>query len=140
MQLANDIKNEVRAAKKMRLPWWGVLIGIIGSFLCAWLFDQFGRLNIALPTLSCIAVLGFLIALKWKLRRQVWFWIAMTIIAALHVPLILFVPWTTKWVPAMAIAAIDSADFIVLLAVLSVVEKSMEGPNTSERRAAPRDS
>jgi len=73
------------------------------------------------------------IAMRWKLRRHVWFWIMMTLIAALHVSLILFVPWTTKWVPALAIAAIDSADLIVMLAILSVVGKFVEGPKTSER-------
>jgi hypothetical protein len=57
----------------------------------------------------------------------------MTIVAALHVPLMLFVPWTSKWVPALAIAAIDSADLIVMLAILSVVGKYMEGPKTAER-------
>jgi len=45
----------------------------------------------------------------------------------------LFVPWTSKWVPALAIAAIDSADLIVMLAILSVVGKYMEGPKTAER-------
>jgi hypothetical protein len=39
------------------------------------------------------------IALRWKLRQQVWFWITMTILAALHLPLILLVPWSTKWIP-----------------------------------------
>jgi hypothetical protein len=40
MSLANDVGGEIKAAKKLRLPWWGVLCGIIGSFLCAWLFDD----------------------------------------------------------------------------------------------------
>jgi hypothetical protein len=44
----------------------------------------------------------------------------------------LFVPWTSEWVPA-SIAAIDSADLIVMLAILSVVGKYMEGPKTAER-------
>ena len=78
-------------------------------------------------------MLGFAIAVQRKLRRRVWFWITMTIIAILHVPLILFVPWTTKWVPAIAIAAIDSADLIVMLTILSLVGKFMEGSKTSER-------
>lgn len=41
-------------------------------------------------------------------------------------------------VPAIAIAVIDSADFRVLLAFLSVAVKLMEGPNTSET-CAPHD-
>jgi len=52
----------------------------------------------------------------------------MSIMAALHVPLILFVPWTTQWVPALAIAAIDSVDFFVILAILSILGNFMEGP------------
>jgi hypothetical protein len=128
MPLTNDIKNNVKAAEKMRLPWWAVLCLIIGALPIYWLFDHFGRLNIALPTLNCVAMLGFAVAVKWKLRRHVWFWITMTIFVALHVPLILFVPWTTMWVPAIAIAAIDSADLIAMLAILSVVEKFIQRP------------
>ena len=68
-------------------------------------------------------MLGLAVAIKWKLRRRAWFWGTMAILAALHVPLILFVSWTTKWVPAIAIAAIDSVDLIVMLAILAVVGK-----------------
>jgi hypothetical protein len=127
-----DFKNEIRAAKKIRLPWWVQLCLLIGSGLSAALFDHFGRLDLVLPVLNSIVVLGFLVALKWKLRRFVWFWITVTIVAALHVPLILVIPWTTKWVPALAIAVIDTADFCVLLAILSVIGKFVQQPVTSE--------
>ena len=133
MRLVKDLKNEVKAARKMRLPWWGLLFWIIGSFLCAWLFDDFGKLELVLPTLNIIAVLGFMLVLKRKLWPHAWFWITMAVLAAIHAPLIVFVPWTTKWVPATAIATIDSADFIVMLAILSCVGKSMEGPNNFKR-------
>lgn len=52
----------------------------------------------------------------------------MTVIAALHVPLILFVPWTTKWIPAIVIIAIGPADLYAMLAILSVVGKLTESP------------
>lgn len=122
-----DLKNDIRAAKKIRLPGWLLICLVIGSALSAALFDHFGRLDLELPVLNSIAVLGLLVALKWKLRRRAWFWITMSIIAALHVPLILLVPWTTKWVPALAIAAIDSVDFYVILAILSVLGNIIEG-------------
>jgi hypothetical protein len=132
MSVSTGIKNEIKAAQKLRLPWWGVLCIIVGSVPTYWLFDHFGRLSLALPTLNCIAVLGFMIVLKWKLRRHAWFWIAMAVIAALHALLIWYVPWTTKWVPALAIAAIDSVDFCVILWVLAAVGRLMEGPNAHE--------
>ena len=133
MSLVNDVKNDIKAAKKIWLPWWAVLCGIIGSTLSAWLFDHFGKLNLMLPTWNSIAVLGFAIATKWKFRRHAWFWITMIVIAALHVPLILFVPWGTRWVPALAIAVIDSADLCLILWILVVVGKTMKEPKTAKR-------
>jgi hypothetical protein len=128
MLLANDVKNDIKAAKKMpRLPWWGVLCIIIGGLPVVWLFDHFGRLNLFLPTFNSIAVLGLMLALKRKLWRHAWFWGTVAILAALHVPLILYVPWTTKWIPALAIAAIDSGDLIVMLAILAAVGRFVEG-------------
>jgi hypothetical protein len=102
------------------------------------LFDHFGRLNMALPVLNCMAVFGFLIALKWQLRRRIWFWCILIFIAALHVPLILLIPWTNQWVPALAIGAIDSADFCVIVWVLAAVGRVMEAPKAANQRS-PRD-
>ena len=132
MQLANDVKSDIKAAKKLRMPGWAVVCGIIVSFLCAQLFDRFGKLNLVLPILNSIGVLGFMIAFKRKLWRHAWFWGTMAVIAALHVPLILFVPWGTKWVPALAIAVIDSADFCLILWILAVVGKLMGAQKAAE--------
>lgn len=121
MSLASDVKSDIRGAKKLRLPWWGVLCVVIGALPVYWLFDHFGRLNIALPILNVVAVLGFMLALKRKLWPHAWFWIVMTVVAVLHVPLILFVPWTARWTPALLIAAIDSLDFCLILWILAVV-------------------
>ena len=84
MQIADDIKDDIKAARKMRLrlPWWGVLCAIIGGLPIVWLFDHFGKFNLFLPTFNCVAVLGLAIAVKWSLRRRTWFWITMTILAA----------------------------------------------------------
>ena len=132
MQLASGIKNDIKAAQKIRLPWWvSLCLGIV-SLPIYWSFDHLGKLDIALPTLNCILVLGFVVAVKWKWRWHVWFWITMAVLAMLHVPLVLFVPWTTKWVPALAIAGIDSVDLIVMLAILAVVEKLVGESKASE--------
>ena len=133
MSLANNVRSDIRAAKKLRLPWWGVLCLIIGSFLCAWLFDAFGNLALVVPILNSILVIAFMLALKRKLWRYAWFWGTMAVIAALHIPLTLFVPWTTRWVPALAIAVLDSVDFCLILWVLAVVEKFMREPKGAER-------
>ena len=121
-----DFKNDMKAAMKMRLPWWGVLSWMVACAIMAFPLIEIGRFDLVMPTVMSIAVLGVTIAVKWKLRRCAWFWITMAFCAALHVPLILFVPWTTKWVPAPAIAAVSSADLIVMLMVIDVVYRFME--------------
>jgi hypothetical protein len=117
---------------QMRLPWWGILCVMIGSLPLYLLFVYFKRFDLARPTLTSVAMVAIAIAMRWKLRRHAWFWGTMVILAALHVPLILFVPWTTKWVPAFVIIPIGLADLYVMLWVLSVVGKFMEGSETSE--------
>jgi hypothetical protein len=101
--------------------------------LIEWLLIDLGRFDLGLPVLNSIAVVGYTIALKRKLGRHVWFWITMAILAALHVPLVLFVPWTTMWVPALAIAAIDSGDLILMLTILSVVSNLVGEQKNTER-------
>ena len=132
MSIIQAIKNDIREAKAIRIPWWGMLCWMATCGLIELLLLRLGRFDLGLPALNSIAVVGFAIALKRKLGQHVWFWGIMAVIAALHVPLVLFVPWGTMWVPALAIAAIDSVDLIAILAILAVVGRFMEGPKASE--------
>jgi hypothetical protein len=127
VSVASDTKKDIRSAKKLRLPRWAILPWILVGTLTCWLFDHFEKLDLALPTLISIGLLGFILVLKRKLWRQGWFWIVMTFIAAAHVELILLIPWTTKWVPAAFIAGIATVDLIVVLAILNYVGKLSEG-------------
>ncbi len=87
----------------MRLPWWGVLFVIIATFLIGLLFDHFGKFALARPTLVSVAIIIITVAMRWKLKGRVWFWVTMAFLAALHVPLILLIPWTANWVPALSL-------------------------------------
>ena len=114
--------------KQMRLSWRGVLYVMLGTAVLAFLFISFGRFELARPTMVSVAMVGLAIKMRWKLRTHVWFWITVTILAALHLPLILFVPWTTRWIPAVLIAPIGIADLYAMLWVISVVAKSKGEP------------
>lgn len=135
MPLADDIKSDIKAAKRVRLPGWVILCGGFSCFSLGFLFAHFGKLGLALPTFCSVGVLGFTIAVKWKLRRRVWFWVTMTVLGAFHVLLVLSVPWTTNWVPGLFIAPILGVDFYAMLWILAVVGKLMQEPKSTERGA-----
>jgi len=119
--------------KQLRLPWWGVLCVIAGTILFGLLFLEFGRLDLARPSLITAAIMVLAIIMRWRLKRHVWFWITMVILAALHFPLILFVPWTTRWIPAFVTIPIGIADLYLVLWVLSTVEKLMGEQKAAEK-------
>jgi hypothetical protein len=112
--------------RRMRLPWWGSLCVIFGTVLLGLIFVHFGRFDLARPSLISVGMVAIAIALRWKLRQHLWFWITMTILAAVHVPLIFLLPLTTKWIPAIVIAPVGVADLCLMLWVLSVVGKFLK--------------
>jgi hypothetical protein len=58
----------------------------------------------------------------------------MTVLAALHLPLILFIPWTTRWVPAFVIIPYGIADSYAMLWIISVVGKFMGEPMSTNSK------
>lgn len=110
---------------------------LAGAILAGSLFNHFDKLAIALPALDSAAMIVITIAMRWKLKGHVWFWITMFFLAAIHVPLILFIPWTDKWIPAFVIIPVGIADSYAMLRVVAVVGKLLEGqkPKAGSRRS-----
>ena len=127
-----QVENPMIDVKLKRLPWWGVLCLMLGATPVVLLFAHFGKFALALPTLDSAGMIGIAIYMRWRLRRQVWFWITIAVIVALHIALILFVPWTTRWVPAFMIVPFAVADLYAVLTILSMVEKLAARQKTSE--------
>jgi len=126
-----SLREFVEENKQMRLSWKGGLAIFLGTILIGLLFFHFGKLALARPTIFSVIMIVTAIAMKRELRRRVWFWITITIIMVLHVLLILFVPWTTDWVPAIVMIPFGIADLYAMLAILSGVGKFVERPKTA---------
>jgi hypothetical protein len=112
--------------------FWTIAIVVLTSPLF-FLFDSFGE-----PGNGRAAWVGagmILIAMKvrWELRTHIWFWITMSCIVAFHIPLVIFVPWTSRWIPAIGILPIGVADLAVIFGCLSLVEKWMSTCGGSAR-------
>lgn len=116
--------------KQLTLSWKSGLAIFFGSILVGLLFFHFGRLALARPTIFSAIVIATVFTVRWEQRHHVWFWVIMTIFLGLHVLLIVSVPWSTRWVPAIVLAPIGIADLCVMLAVLSAVGKFAENGKT----------
>lgn len=131
--ISTQVWMDIKVAQKLRLPWQSWLpLGAV-SLALIWFCDHLGRLNMALPIWNCIAVFALLIYLKRELRRQPLFWTTIALLGTLHAMLIWYIPWTSKWVPALAIATISSVDFCLMLWVLAAVETMLQGQQAVER-------
>lgn len=129
-----SLREAFEEANKFRLSWKGIL-GVIGGGLpVVLMLLYFGKFELARPTLLSLAMVGIAISIKWKLRKRGWFWAAMATVVALHIPLILYVPWTTSWIPALVATPVCAADLVIILAIITLLEKQFE--KSSPRRDA----
>jgi len=122
----------IREGGQVRLTWKGILAVMGGTLPIALLFVYFGRFDLARPTLLSIIVIIVALAMKWELRRRMWFWVTIAVVAVLHVLLIVAVPWTTRWIPAVVATPALALDLAAILVVVKLLEKLFEKPNTND--------
>ncbi|WP_109485764.1 hypothetical protein [Occallatibacter savannae] len=54
--------------RRMRLPVWGYVAIPVGAFVLFALFDHFGKLVLARPTVFSISIIIIAVAMRWKLK------------------------------------------------------------------------
>lgn len=133
LQLDDDLK----AAKKMRLSLRGKVYVFVATLIIGLLFAYFGRFDLARPSLFSAGMLVLAFTIERKFDRHPWFWITMVIIATLHVLLIWSVNWTSKWVPAVTMAGLGTVDLYLILVILAIVRRCVEGPSTRDATGRP---
>lgn len=135
MSQINELKREIQEAKKLRrLSWRTKLLMIVIGIPTFYLYLIYGgRIQLVWPSMLTFIVLGVVIRFKWKLRKQAWFWVTMAVIAVLHILWVLFVPWTTKWIPVFVYTGLATVDLVLILWILLLVEKFAGTQKTDER-------
>jgi hypothetical protein len=119
-----ETSGEEKAVTKKRIGsfLWSITAAVLTSPLF-FLFDSFGKPGNGRA--AWFSAMTILIAMKvrWELRKHIWFWLTMLCIVAAHVPLVLFLPWTAQWIPAVGLLPIGVADIAVIFGCLYLVEK-----------------
>jgi len=86
-------------------------------------FAYIGKQEMGRAACVCLGMVLLAIRIRWELRGQIWFWGVIVFLLILHVPLILFVPWPSRWIPAIGILPIGVLDCLIFLGAIWLVEK-----------------
>ena len=97
-----------------------ILCGAIPFVLFAFLANDPGRGRAAAIS---TAVILYAARACWNLRAYAWFWVALTLMIALHLLLVLLVPWTSKSYPGLILFPIGVVDYFLVYGALKLVEK-----------------
>jgi hypothetical protein len=126
--------DEEKAERKKQLTtWlWSIAVAALTSPLF-FLFNSVGKSGTGRAAwLSAMTIL-LAMNLRWELRKYLWFWLTMACIVGAHIPLVLLVPWTSRWVPAVGLLPIVVADIAIIFGCLHFVEK-WRNPNSSSKQ------
>ena len=63
---------------------------------------------------------------SWASRKRAWFWITLTIVALLHVPLILLIPWNNENYPGVVLLPFALLDFALVYGCFILARRTAE--------------
>ena len=70
--------------------------------------------------------IAFAARLLWDLKNRVWFWVTIAIIAVLHIPAILFIPWGDQNLSYVALLPLGLFDLGITYGIIRLVENTIE--------------
>ena len=63
---------------------------------------------------------------RWDLKNYAWFWITLVVMIALHVPLVLLIPWTSRSYPGITLLPIAAVDYVIVYGCIKLTEKTLK--------------
>ncbi len=116
------------AQSSRRLTPLSALIAVLCASPLFFLFASLGDPGRGRAAMLSAAVIIIAIRSRWDLSHRLWFWITVSIVAGLHVPLVLLTRWPqggyagyALWLPAVL-------DFAVVYGFIKVAERIVQ-PN-----------
>jgi hypothetical protein len=104
---------------------WAILAGICTSPLYI-LFVYFGDSGRGRAAWVSVGMIALAVRLVWDLNKRVWFWVTIAIIVAIHVPVILFIPWGDQNLSYVALLPLGLLDLAITYGTIRLVENIVE--------------
>ena len=124
----------MRIQKRKRPPARVTAAIVLGVVLFLAPFYYFGRMDLARPSLFGATAIGCAIATRWKLRSHRWFWIGISVVAALHVYIIYHFRLDVEWMSEYVVATYTLIDYCLILVFIWLIEIISRTPEEAESR------
>lgn len=124
--------EQLEKPEKQKPDFTGTKIGaaLLPVFV---LFVYLGKAEMGFTVTLVLGMVMIAIYVRWKLRKHVWFWVAIASILFLHIPLFFAVRWPETNVPMIVYAMpIGIADFLLINGAISLAEKLFSKDSSSE--------
>jgi RHS repeat-associated protein len=82
-----------------------------------------------------VGVIAMAVRACWDMRKNAWFWATAGILIALHVFLVVRVPWTDKSYPGYTLLPFAALDYGVIYGSFKLAEKMMKGSDGASSRS-----
>ena len=112
-----------RSENKVTLPW--AIAAVLLTSPLLFVFMYFGRAGNGRAAWFCAVAIFLAVRFRWELSGKSWFWPSITVVSFVHLPLILFFPWSAAWVPSFLIFPLVFADVFLVLFLIHRVELFM---------------
>lgn len=120
---------ETQRSPKPDAHWGLVVAAIAAGAVVASPFIYFGQVGNGRTAGFLAGILFIAVARRWHLRSRTWFWPLIALIVVAESPLVIFVHWTSRWIPAAAILPFAVADGVGILWLIQLVEKWVGSPD-----------
>jgi hypothetical protein len=108
---------------------------MLGTAVLLPYLNHIHRLQLAYPIIAAVTAIIGVIWVSPELYGELWFWVTIVIVAALHLPIIFDIPWRPGWIPAPVILLFCIADAMIILGIIRAIQKLKDGTKTRHRPA-----
>jgi hypothetical protein len=90
------------------------------------LFFVIGRPDLARPAFIAIGAAVFAVRQKWEYHRRRWFWLVVAGVILLHLPILVYVVFPNRWIPAVLLMPFALADYVVMIVAIRIAANLFE--------------
>ena len=117
-----ELLEENEPEQQKPTNYTGVIIGAMMLPVLIF-FIHIGNPDMGLKVSISMGMILLAIALRWDLRKRFWFCGVIVLVSALHVPVVLMVPWPHIKVSRISLLPIALADLLIILGAIALVER-----------------